>query len=131
MAASTYSIILSNGQTISVYQASSQGVNTSPVCTLLGAAGSTTTTTDFSVSSDACVVDIQVAAALTSGGIEVYPDGVAVPGSPNNVSQSNRTQKGWANLETFLSTNTTRRPAKVCFRRGQIYRFVQTVAGNA
>lgn len=105
---------------ISVYQAASQAVNTSPVCTLLGAAGSGTTTTDFSVSSDACVVDIQVAAALTAGGIEVY-----------NVSQSNRTQKGWANLETFLSTNTTRRPAKVCFRRGQIYRFVQTVAGNA
>lgn len=120
MAASTYSILLSNGQTISVYQAASQAVNSSPVCTLTGAAGSTTTTTDFSVSSPASVVDIVVAAALTAGGIEVY-----------NVSKSLRTQKGWSNLETFLNTNTTRRPARVTFMPGNVYRFIQTVAGNA
>lgn len=120
MAASTYSILLSNGQTISVYQAASQAVNTSPVCSMTGAASSATTTTDFSVMSDCYVSDIIVTAALTAGGIEVY-----------TVSDSNRTQRGWSNLETFLATNTTRKPARIGFRKGKIYRFIQTVAGNA
>lgn len=131
MAASAYSILLSNGQTkarklwallrrISVYQAANQAVNSSPVCTLTGAAGSGTVTTDFSVSSPASVVDIVVTSALTAGGIEIY-----------NVNKSLRTQRGWGNLETFLNTNTTRRPARVTFMPGQIYRFIQTVAGNA
>lgn len=120
MAASTYSIVLSNGQTISIYQASSQAVNSSPVCSLTGSASSTTTTTDFSPMSDACVVDVVVTSALTAGGVEVM-----------NVSTGTRTNRGYANLEVFLTTNTTRKPAKICFRKGQIYRFIQTVAGNA
>lgn len=119
-AGGTYSIILSNGQTISCYQASNQAVNSSPPCTTTGAAIATTVTTDFSVSSPATVVDIIVPTTLTAGGIEIY-----------NVSRGVRTQKGWANLETFLSTNTTRRPAAVTFMPGKVYRFIQTVAGNA
>lgn len=120
MAASTYTIALRNGQTLSVYQAASQGVNTSPVCTMVGAAGSTTTTTDFSVSTDTCIDDVVVATALTAGGIEVY-----------NVSRSMRTGKGIFDLAPYLATNTTRRPPKICFRKGQVYRFIQTTAGNA
>lgn len=120
MAASAYSILLSNGQTISVYQAANQAVNSSPVCTLTGTAGSTTATTDFSVSSDCHVIDIVVTSALTSGGVEVY-----------NIKKASRTMKGWSNLETFLNTNTTRRPAQIGFRAGTTYRFIQTVAGNA
>jgi pyruvate dehydrogenase complex dehydrogenase (E1) component len=120
MAASTYSIVLSNGQTISVYQAANQAVNTNPVVSMLGAAGPTVTTTDFSVQQPAYVVDVVVPATLTAGGVEVF-----------NVTESRRTQRGWNNLETFQSTNTTRRPAVVMFRPGYIYRFVQTVTGNA
>lgn len=120
MAASTYSIILSNGQTISVYQAANQPVNSNPVLSLVGVAVSTTPTTDFSVMSPACVSDIIVTSALTAGGIEVY-----------NVTTGVRTSLGWNNLETFLNTNTTRNPARLCFRPGMVYRFIQTVAGNA
>lgn len=119
MAASAYSIILSNGQTISVYQASGQAVNTNPVVNMNGIASNTTTTTDFSVQSRACVTDIVVTSGLTAGGIEIY-----------NVTTGTRTQRGYNNLETFTITNTTRNPAVICFRPGYIYRFIQTVAGN-
>jgi len=120
MAASKYDIILTNGQTLSLWQLANQAVNSSPACTLSGAAAATTLTTDFSPSSDACVKDIIVSSALTSGGIEVY-----------NVTSGTRTNKGYNNLEIYLSTNTTRSPPRICFRKGQIYRFIQTVAGNA
>lgn len=120
MAASTYSIILSNGQTVSVYQAANQGINTVPVATLNGVASSTTGTTDFSVKEPACVTDIIVPTTLTAGGVEVF-----------NVTTGIRSQKGWSNLETFVSTNTTRNPARLCFRPGHLYRFIQTVQGNA
>lgn len=115
-----YDLTLSNGQTISIWQLASQAVNSSPACTLQGAAAATTLTTDFGVQSDACVVDIVVPATLTAGGIEVF-----------NVTTGRRTNLGWNNLETFLNTNTTRRPARVCFKKGNTYRFLQTVAGNA
>lgn len=120
MAASTYTIALRNGQTLSVYQAASQAVNSSPVCTLIGAAGSATTTTDFSVSEDTCIDDIVVTSALTAGGIEFY-----------NVNQSRRTGRGIFDLSPFLATNTTRKPPRICFKRGQVYRCIQTTAGNA
>lgn len=120
MAAATYSIILSNGQTINVYQAANQAVNTNPVVNLIGAASATTTTTDFSVMSLACVADIIVDGNLTAGGIEVY-----------NVTTGTRTSLGWSNLATFTSANTTRNPARICFRPGYVYRFIQTIAGNA
>jgi hypothetical protein len=48
-----------------------------------------------------------------------------------NVTSGTRTNKGYNNLEIYLSTNTTRSPPRICFRKGQIYRFIQTVAGNA
>lgn len=118
-AGGAYSIVLSNGITISVYQAASQAVNSNPVCTLTGEAASTTTTTDFSVPTPGRVVDIVVGAALTAGAIEVY-----------NVTKGQRSQRGWV-LPTFLATNTTRKPAPVTFMPGQVYRFIQTVAGNA
>lgn len=120
MAAQTYSIILSNGQTISVYQAASAAVNSNPVVNTQGVADVNTKTTDFSVMSTAQVVDIIVPAGFTAGGIEVY-----------NVTFGRRTQLGWFNLETFTSQNTTRNPAHLIFRRGLIYRFIQTVQGNA
>jgi len=120
MAASTYKIALSNGQAISVYQAASQAVNTSPVVTMVGVASSTTTTTDFAVSETAYVTDIVVTTALTAGGIEVY-----------NVTDSRRSGKGWNDLETYLNTNTTRKPIALKFIKGKTYRFIQSVAGNA
>ena len=115
-----YDIILTNGQTISIWQLASQAVNSSPSCTLQGAAAATTLTTDFSVMSDACIKDCIVAAALTAGGIEVY-----------NVTKGERSNRGINNLELYLITNTTRSPPSICFRQGQVYRFIQTVAGNA
>lgn len=120
MAASTYYIPMSNGQTLSVYQAANQAVNSSPVCTFEGAASSTTVTTDWSPASDCCISDLTVAAALTAGGIEFY-----------NVTRGQRTGKGVANLADYLTTNTTRKPPRICFRRGQTYRLIQTIAGNA
>jgi len=120
MAASTYKIVLDNGQTLSVYQAANQAVNTNPVCTLTGAAASTTTTTDFSVSRDTAIKDIVVTSALTAGGIEIY-----------NVTKSKRSEMGIADLESYLNTNTTRQPPRIGFRAGNIYRLIQTVAGNA
>jgi hypothetical protein len=41
-----YDIILSNGQTISLWQLSAQAVNSNPACTLQGAAAATTLTTE-------------------------------------------------------------------------------------
>lgn len=117
--AGAYSIILTNGQTISVWQKAGQEVNTNPAATTQGLAAATTTTTDFSVLSPACVTDILVPTTLTAGGIEVY-----------NVTYGARTMLGWNNLESFVSTNTTRNPARICFRPGVVYRFIQTVAGN-
>lgn len=120
MAASTYTITLKNGQSLSVYQASNQAVNSSPVCSLTGPAASTTTTTDFTPNTDTCIEDIVVAAALTAGGIEVY-----------NVSRSVRSGKIIGDLSPYLATNTTRRPPRICFHAGQVYRLIQIVAGNA
>lgn len=120
MAASTYTILLDNGMSLSVYQAASQAVNTNPVCTTIGAAGSTTTTTDFSFPSDCHIRDVVVTSALTAGAVEIY-----------NVSKGLRTQKGIGSLETYLNTNTTRNPPRIGFRGGQVYRLIQTVAGNA
>lgn len=120
MAASTYYIVFDSGQTLSVYQAASQAVNSSPVCTFEGAAASTTVTTDFSPSRNCCISDVTVAAALTAGGIELY-----------NVTQGRRTGRGIANLQDFLNTNTTRRPPRICLKAGNTYRLIQTIAGNA
>ena len=120
MAASAYNIVLSNGQTLSVWQLSSQAVNTSPAATFLGAAATTTLTTDFSPMSDCVISDVVVAAALTAGGFEVY-----------NVSDGVRSGRGINNLEAYLNTNTTRNPPRIGFRADKIYRLVQTVAGNA
>ena len=115
MAASTYTITLKNGQSLSVYQASGRAVNR-----LTGPAASTTTTTDFTPNTDTCIEDIVVAAALTAGGIEVY-----------NVSRSMRSGKIIGDLSPYLATNTTRRPPRICFHAGQVYRLIQIVAGNA
>ena len=41
-----YDVALSNGQTLSIWQLASQAVNSSPGCTLQGAAAATTLTTD-------------------------------------------------------------------------------------
>jgi len=120
MAASTYTITLSNAQSLSVYQASSQAVNSSPVCSLTGPAASTTVTTDFSPSSDCCIKDVVVPAALTAGGIEVY-----------NITKSQRSGKIIGDLSPYLATNTTRNPPRICFKAGQSYRLLQIVAGNA
>lgn len=120
MAASAYSIILTNGQTISVYQAANQAVNSNPVVNMNGVATAGMTTTDFTVSSSACVDDIIVPATLTAGGIEFY-----------NVTRGIRSGKGYFNLETFTAANTTRHPARICLVPGYTYRFIQVIAGNA
>lgn len=120
MAASVYTIQFRNGQTLSVYQAANQAVNSSPVCTLLGQAASTTTTTDFSLANDTVIDDVVVTSALTQGGIEFY-----------NVSRSQRTGRGIFDLSPFLITNTTRKPPKLMFKAGRTYRIIQTTAGNA
>ena len=119
MAASTYSIVLENGQTISVYQAGSQAVNSNPAITLVGAAGAGTVTTDFSVMSSTRIQDVVCTTALTAGGFEVY-----------NVTRGVRSSLGISNLESYLTSNTTRTPPKIGFRAGQVYRFIQTVQGN-
>lgn len=117
-----YDISLDNGQTISVWQLASQAVNTSPACTLEGAAAATTLTTDFSIRPGriAYISDVIVGATLTAGGIEVY-----------NVTKGQRSGLGINNLETYTSANTTRRPPRIGFAPGQVYRLLQTVAGNA
>lgn len=115
-----YDLAFSNGQTLSVWQLASQAVNSSPACTFEGAAAATTLTSDFSPSSDCCLQDIVVATTLTAGGIEFY-----------NVTRGQRSGKGVNNLEVYLNTNTTRRPPRICLRKGVVYRLIQTVAGNA
>lgn len=120
MAASAYTITFKNGQTLSVYQAANQAINSSPVCSLFGTAGSTTSTTDFSVAQDTSIDDIVVTAALTQGGIEFY-----------NVTRSQRTGKGIFDLSPWLATNTTRKPPRLNFKAGMTYRLIQTTAGNA
>lgn len=120
MAASKYDLILANGQTLSVWQLANQAVNSSPGCTFNGAAAATTLTTDFSPDSDTYLKDVVVSSALTAGGIEVI-----------NVTKGVRSGRGINNLEVYLATNTTRQPPRIGFRKGQIYRLIQTVAGNA
>jgi len=120
MAAVKYDINLSNGKTLSVWQLSSQAVNTNPGCTLDGPAAATTLTTDFTVPTDCCIKNIVVPAGLTAGGIEVY-----------NVSKSMRSGKGVGNLEIYVVANALLPPPRICFRAGTIYRLIQTVAGNA
>lgn len=120
MAASKYDLILSNGMTLSVWQLANQAVNSSPACTFQGAAAATTLTTDFSPDSDCYLKDVVVSSALTAGGIEFY-----------NVSRGSRSGRGINNLEVYLATNTTRSPPNIGFKKGQIYRLIQTVAGNA
>ena len=119
-AGGAYNLVFSNGQTLSVYQAASQAVNSSPVNTFEGVAAATTVTTDFSPASDCCLKDVTVGAALTAGGIEFY-----------SVTDGRRSGKGINNLQDYLNTNTTRSPPKICLRKGKAYRFIQTVAGNA
>lgn len=120
MAASTYYLQFNNGTSLSVYQAANQAVNSSPVCTSMGAAASTTTTTDFSVPTMCHLEDVKVSSALTAGGIELY-----------NVTLSKRTGLQIPNLESYLDTNTTRKPPKIGFRPGYTYRWIQIIAGNA
>jgi hypothetical protein len=120
MAASEFGIKFSNGQVLSVYQASGQAVNTNPVCTFLGVASASTTTVDFTPTSDCALSDIIVSSALTAGGIEFY-----------NVTRGRRSERGDNHLETYLITNTTRRPPAIVLKGGQTYRLIQTVAGNA
>jgi len=120
MAASMYKIRFTNGQSLSIYQAANQAVNTNPVCTMSGAASSATVTTDFSVSQNTQIDDILVTSALTAGGIEFY-----------NVTLSKRTERGVDDLEAWLATNTTRKPPKFTLQRGHTYRLIQTIAGNA
>ena len=120
MAASAYNIILTNGQTVSVYQASGQAINTNPVVTMQGTASVANVTTDFSVMSDCYIQDIVVSTALSAGGVEVY-----------NVSRGQRSNMGVSNLEVYNINNTTRNPPRIGFRAGQVYRFIQTTAGNA
>jgi len=115
-----YDISLSNGQTLSVWQLASQAVNSSPACTLEGAAAATTLTTDFSVQQDCYIRDVLVASTLTAGGIELY-----------NIDAAQRSGKGINNLESYLITNTTRNPPQIWLKRGRRYRLLQTVAGNA
>ena len=120
MAASAYNIILTNGQTVSVYQASGQAINTNPVVTMQGTASVANVTTDFSVMSDCYIQDVVVSTVLSAGGVEVY-----------NVSRGQRSIMGVSNLETYTTNNTTRNPPRIGFRAGQVYRFIQTTAGNA
>lgn len=120
MAAVEYGLKFSNGQVLSVYQASGQAVNTNPACTFQGIAGSGTTTYDFSPASTTTLVDIVVPAGLTSGGIEFY-----------NVTRGRRSERGENHLEAYLTTNTTRKPPAITLQGGNLYRLIQTVAGNA
>lgn len=120
MAASVYSIVFSNGQTLSIYQAASQGVNSNPVCTCQGIASANVVTTDFSLDSAAYVVDIIVPNTLTAGGIEFF-----------DVWAGMRTNRGFNNLETFTASNTTRRPAPIALYGQRPYRLIQTIQGNA
>jgi len=120
MAATKHDVILSNGQTLSVWQLSNQAVNTNPGCTLDGPAAATTLTTDFTVRSDCCISKIVVPAGLTAGGWEVY-----------NVSKGMRSGKGVSNLEIYLVANALITPPRICFRAGTVYRLIYTVAGNA
>lgn len=120
MAAAVCTIVLSNAQSISVYQASSQAINTNYACTLEGKASAATLTTDFSVHSTCAIVDMFVDSAWTAGGFEVY-----------DVTGGGRTGVGVANVEVYTIANTNRRPPSIIFGRGRIYRLLCTVAGNA
>jgi len=120
MPAAMYNIALSNGQTLSVWQASNQAVNTNPYCTLDGAASVNTATTDFSPRGDCMVTDCVVDAGLTAGGFEFY-----------NIQRGTRSGQGINNLGAYTSSNTTRRPPSIRLRGGQMYRLIQTVQGSA
>jgi hypothetical protein len=119
-AGGVYTLNLSNGQSISCYQAANQTVNSAVPCNIDAAATSTTVTTDFAVGSDCMISKIVVAAALTAGGITFY-----------DVTESRRSNKVISNLEIYLVANALLAPPAIGFRKGHVYRILQAVAGNA
>ena len=120
MAASIYTIVLSNGQTISVYQGASQPLNSVLNVGLIGLPDANSKITDFSVMTDAYIFDIIVPATLTAGGFEIY-----------DVTAGQRTSLGVNNLEVFTKDNMSRRVPPLGFRAGRYYRLIQSVSGNA
>jgi len=121
MAAGYFNIVLSNGQTLSVWKIISQAVNSNPGCTFNGTAAATTTTTDFRVSSDCCISDITVDANCTAGGIEIY-----------NVTDSLRSGKVIAPIGVnYLNSVKNKSIPRICFKANKTYRLIQIIAGNA
>lgn len=120
MAASTYTIVLSNGQTLSVYQAAGQALNSVLNVGTISLPDANSKITDFGVMSDAFIFDIIVPDSLTAGGFEIY-----------DVTAGARTSMGVNNLEVFTKNNMSRRVPPLGFRAGRTYRLLQSVAGNA
>lgn len=117
--ASSLKLRLSNGQVLSVAILSAAAVGTSPSVNFEGAATSSHGS-DFIPKSDCCIVD-QLNLTATAGEMEVY-----------NVTRSQRTGRFIDQIGTnFAVTVTDRAVPKICFRGGNTYRFIQTVAQTA
>ena len=120
MAASTYTITLSNGQSISCYQPAGAVEGTPIRVNMMGKATVTTVTYTFGTATDCYLFDIIVDSTLTAGGFEIF-----------DVTGGARTSVGVPNLEAYTLGNNSRRCPPLGFRAGRTYQLLQSVAGNA
>lgn len=108
---------LSNGQSIYLGFATPQPINTSPIAdTTCVVASGTHTQTDFSVSTDAVLVDFIT--DNTAGAMELY-----------NVTDGRRTGLTVETTAKFATTVVNRQVPRIGFRAGKVYRWMMTVAG--
>ena len=124
MAASIYTLGLSNGQSLSVYQGISQPKYSALCVRVLNSPDDSSNivdkNTDFTVSSEAYIVHIDMPATLTAGGFEIY-----------DVTAGRRTlvSPGIRDFSVFRTDKQAELPL-VTFHPGRTYRLFQTTPGN-
>jgi len=115
MAAGTVEIDFSNGQHLSIYQASTQAVNSYVVNSLSTTASAATTTYDFVLLSDAYITDILCTVSV-SGQIEFQ-----------NMDNQQRGGRIMTSVTTYVITNVNRIIPRIRLKGGVPYRVVETV----
>lgn len=119
MAVYTGQLVLSNGQMIHICFAANQAVNTAVVAdTNVPVVSGTHTQTDFSVASDAVLVDFTT--DETAGTMELY-----------NVTDGRATGLQLLTTAKYASSVATRPVPRIGFRAGKTYRWIMKVAGAA
>ena len=118
MAAGTITIFLTNGQTLSIYDASSEAVNAEKRCSLTGTAVSTSPF-GFTVSSRCCIRDMVVLTSV-DGEFEITKNGV-------RTGKKIPVHAGFA----VSVDRTMQNIPKLCFEPGVQYGCLQTMLRSA